>query len=403
MDKNEKTLIDILKSSIKDNKMNYTEVDDINWKDLIKESRVHQISPLVYYSLEKSSLELIEKSIIDDWRKEIFLVNIIQKRHIKEMVKITLGLREAGVEIIVLKGIVLRNLYPVRELRTMSDGDILIHERDFEKTKNYLISIGYECGPDDNKIHRGFTYPNKLEIEVHWKLINEDYFNGYIKSLEETIWDRIIPFKIEGISTNTLCIEDFFIHLCFHMVVHARYSSFGLRQLYDMALFIKINYDEINWENLLIRISEYGPIKFTKAILILLNKLFHIEIPKYILNDTTINEHDINILLKNTLSSAAHGERENETDFDMLYKIDDNNPYSYSEISRLYRFIFPKKSDLYKCFLYINSNFALIPVAWMHYILRIFKRHGIRNIFKNIKQALETGKRRSNLAKIFNL
>lgn len=402
MANSEKALIEILKASMEDHKIKYTEADNINWKDLINESRVHQISPLVYHTLEKCSLELIEKSIINNWRKEIFIVNIIQIRHIKEIVKIAQGLREMCVEIIVLKGIVLRNLYSVPELRTMSDGDILIHKEDFKKVKNYLITIGYECGPDDNKIHRGFTHPNKLEIEVHWKLINDDYFNGNLKSFEEIIWDRIIPFNIESITTNTLCIEDFFIHLFFHMVVHARYSSFGLRQLYDMSLFIKTNYDEINWESFYLRISEYGAVRFTKAILILLNRLFNIEIPKYILKDMTIKEDDINILLKNILSSSAHGERQNETDFHALYKLDDNDPYNYSKISRLYKFVFPKKRDLYNWFSYINGNFALIPVAWMHYIVRILKKHGIKT-FKDIKQALETGKRRSDLVKIFNL
>ena len=81
------------------------------------------------------------------------------------------------------------------------------------------------------------------------------------------------------------------------MAVHAKYKGFGLRQLYDIAIFIKAC--KIDWTDFYDRVFLYGISKFTKGIFRLLHEIFEVEIPKGILEDKSIRKQDVELLLEN--------------------------------------------------------------------------------------------------------
>lgn len=392
----ERVLIEILKAAIHNKK--YDE-DKVDWQSLYDEVNAHQISPIIYHSLKKETLSSIDKDLLNKWKKEVFILNVVQKQHIKQIADIVNNLQKQGIEVLLLKGIVLRNLYPIPELRTMSDGDILIHKEDFQKVRNYLESIGYECGPDDNKIHRGFFAPNKLEIEVHWNIINEDYFNGYIRAFEDEVWKRKDSINFSGITSKTLCLNDLFLHLSFHMVVHAKYSGFGLRQLYDIALLIKNKYEDLDWKKIISYLKAYKVYKFMCGIMILINKIFDVRIPEEILCEH-IDEEEINLLLENILMSGAHGKKEERKDFKILF---DRDKCNLDKKIRLYKFIFPESKVLKNRYPILKEYYCLLPVYWIRYLIGIFRRNGFINTFRYIMKSMILLDRRNMLTKSYGL
>lgn len=70
MEAYQKTIINILKASIWRQKFRYDKNIIIEWPLLIKEAREHNISSLVYYSLDRRYLENIDIDILEQWKKE---------------------------------------------------------------------------------------------------------------------------------------------------------------------------------------------------------------------------------------------------------------------------------------------------------------------------------------------
>ncbi|MBE6088933.1 MAG: hypothetical protein E7206_13015 [Clostridium beijerinckii] len=400
----QKIIISILKASIWRQKFRYDKNIIIEWPLLIKEAREHSISSLIYYSLDRRYLENIDIDILEQWKKEIFIVNLIQRNNINNVLGIIDDLKKHGIEIIVLKGIILREFYPRPEFRTMGDIDILIKKNDYDKVKSYLVSKGYECIEEGkNEVHQGFTSKGKLEIEVHWNLINNKYFNGDIKEFENNLWNNSIEIDINGVNTRMLSFNDFILHMLLHMAVHAKFSGFGLRQLYDLSVFIINRYNELDWEYLIKKSEQYKILKFTQGLILLCNKLFKIEVPNKILIDV-INCKELDLLLENILRSGVHGKKEEIDDFKSLYRYGTNEYHIESNLLRIIRFLFPGKSEMMSRYSYARKSYFLLPVAWIHRAFRgICVKYGVINIFRNSKKAVNLGKQRNKLIKSFEL
>ncbi|ETJ18525.1 hypothetical protein Q604_UNBC18619G0001, partial [human gut metagenome] len=274
---------------------------------------------MVYYTLNKKTLNNIDKNLLEAWKKDVFISNIIQKKHIEKMKNVILELKNENIKVIILKGLVLRELYPMPELRNMRDGDILVRYDDYEKAKKKLLDIGYEEN-NHNNIHEEFTCTGNLEIEMHNKLVNNNYIHLDFCEFEKQLWERSIKINFNGVMTNTLGKEDFLLHLIFHMAVHTKVTGFGLKQLYDLTLFIKYNSENINWKEFKCKIAKYKLLKYTEGLIRIISKLFDIDILNILEEDSDIKENDTDLLLKNILRSGVYGKKLLNNNFEKLYR-----------------------------------------------------------------------------------
>ena len=103
----QKTLLDILRASINNEKFD-CRYNITQWEELIHEAKEHNISSLIYYTLSKDTLQGIDSTLLKKWKKEVIMSNIIQINHIKQMYNVILELKKENIEIIILKGLVLR-------------------------------------------------------------------------------------------------------------------------------------------------------------------------------------------------------------------------------------------------------------------------------------------------------
>lgn len=110
---------------------------------------------------------------------------------------------QSKIEVIVLKGIVLRNLYPAADLRTMNDLDILVHEHQLKEVEDLLINQGYYKYTEDGEKHDVYIKSGWPMIEVHWMLSHEPTFKGCVE-YEKSLWNRVREVEIQGVKTLTL-------------------------------------------------------------------------------------------------------------------------------------------------------------------------------------------------------
>lgn len=281
MNKNESMLIDILSLAIRGKKMNTAKIKKIKWDKVLKEATAHDVQALLYIPLK----DLPPSS--DSWKEFRNVLKMITMQttvwfmqHNNDISKVLQGLKEAGIPVVAFKGIVLKDLYPRPELRTMGDTDLIVPKEYLNQSRKIIEQLGYyEDGPDEKCIH--FAHKDCFSIELHWKLLNNGNFKNEMDGFEKEIWNNIIPAKVCGVEIYTLGVIDHLLHLCMHMAFHILNGGFGLRQLCDFVLYTESVSDTINWKELLSRSEELRIDCFMSAMFEVANQLFRLETPLY--------------------------------------------------------------------------------------------------------------------------
>lgn len=146
--------------------------DDIDLQSIIDEALAHDVLPLLYPVLRKvPRIDEAWVSFINELHRTVMMCAIEGKRLIHKAIHTISLLIVEGIPVIVVKGIVLRDLYQVPSLRTMGDVDILVPQECVNQCVDIMIREGYQLIGEDPK-HMTFYIQGELEIELHWSLMN---------------------------------------------------------------------------------------------------------------------------------------------------------------------------------------------------------------------------------------
>lgn len=378
----EKRIIDVLNCSIKGGKLSNENLKDIDLKEFIDRATEHSISGLLYSSIDWDFQSEKDEELIKNWKLSTFYTGVHQIRHISQVEKIIKKFNEENIRVIVLKGLVIREFYKNPELRTMCDADILVHEEDLDKARKVLTSLDYSESEeyDEHGAHIVFEHKNHLAVEVHWTLINDDYFNGS-KEFEKSIWDNAIKVKIGNTEALSLGWDDLALHLCIHMAVHIVHRGFGVRQLVDLVILLKNKGDEINWNEFHRKAIECKVNKFVIIIFNVCKELFGMEIPSEVNDGYEVERSFLNKFIDEIIESGVYGHGDLAHDF--------GNDISNSEESNLKNFLsllFPSLENMNDKYNYAKKFKILLPIAWIHHLFAgIFnKEYSLLDKFKFI-------------------
>lgn len=362
MNKTQEYVVEILNHSIHNKKIELDTNKDISWKDVLEECKSHKIESLAYYGIHSNTLKTIDKEALESLKKTTFMSGIWQLRHIENISEFLCEFNKQSIPVIVLKGLVIRDLYPRPELRTMCDADLIVHKEDLDKVKNLLLNLGYTQTVTSDKdlcFIRGNTY-----VEVHWSIANEKNFNN-IKLFEEEMWKNAMKVKVGNSEALSMCYEDLLVHICMHMAAHIKYLGFGIRQLCDLVLIVEKKGNLINWDKFIEKINILGIYKFTVTIFNICNKLFDMDIPDILNKKEIINDKYIYLLIEDIFSSGVHGKRDKASSFSNLisHEYKEEKRSTLNSFKKLY---FPSSDMLSQKYSYAKSNKILLPFAWIH-------------------------------------
>jgi hypothetical protein len=176
---------------------------------------------------------------------------------LKEFAELARVLGENSIEVIPLKGMAYGLMFerggPVRP---MADIDLLVREKDFERSGEILKSLGYRQefpatiarAPGNHE--RCFVRQGRL-VEMHraflpGKRITVDY---------DALWRRALPLEKEGISCLRLDADDTFLYHCFHFGMH-EFALGGLKAVWETRRLILEDGPEL--ETCVRRAREWG-------------------------------------------------------------------------------------------------------------------------------------------------
>ncbi len=149
-----------------------------------------------------------------------------------------------GIDQLAFKGIGVKDLYPVPELRTFGDIDLAVRKEQRAQHHAMMEELGYTATADFEPV---YTYQREQEIyEVHTSVMSvnitdrADYI-GYFGKLWEYAREKS-PHRWE------FTPEYHFVYLLSHIAKHIYSSGAGIRMYLDLAFYIQRLGNTMDWE-----------------------------------------------------------------------------------------------------------------------------------------------------------
>lgn len=391
--------IKLIEKSIHGKKVNIEEGKNINWEEIIYMSKLHKIEGLIYSSLTKEVKDSIDKLILEEWKKRAFMSGVKQQNHMKQVENVLHKFNEENIQVLVLKGLVIRDLYPNPSLRTMSDSDIVVKEEDLDKSIELILSQGYK-EIERSPSHFVYYKSGCLPIELHWNLADEHFFKK-ISLFEQDMWTTIEDVNIGLSKAKSMSLEDLAIFQCIHMAKHLVYRGFGIRHLIDFTLLVEKRGQDIDWINFLERCKKYGIYKFVLKIMLTCNVLFNMEIPQDIEFVGNEDKSYLNQFINDIFESGVHGKHDfiSSVASEFAYTADKGNKENESSLNRYMKFLFPKVENMSDTYNYAKKYKVLHPMAWGHHLVRgvCNKDYSLKDKIKFTTETVSVSQKRNDL------
>lgn len=256
-----------LRSTPAPSEWNYTSDE---WCALLQASAAQNLLPLVYETIYGCpSYKTLEKTVRDQYRDKALQLATRQIVQNNEFLTLLLHAQRAGLEPIVLKGAVVRSLYPMPMLRPSVDEDLLVDPAETEAYHRFLLSEGLFADDPDADLSQAQELSYHKEnsptyIELHTSLFPPDSAAyGDCNALFAGALERTVTVQIEDVPVRTLAPTDHLLYLICHAYKHFLHSGVGIRQVCDIGMFTKSYGGEIDWHRVVsacqsIRIQQFA-------------------------------------------------------------------------------------------------------------------------------------------------
>ncbi len=280
LSRNDLLLIDALQICFDAERIdNIRELSELDWNGVVENAIDHGVSPFIWHHIKPFAQALGIPRSVNNKFSNLYLRSVGKGEVIRNQLHSLLQLFEQnGFPVIVVKGAYLADkVYQDFSIRPMTDIDILIKPEDAHSVENTLLASGYgalkstsEPISSNHYIYKPIC--NGVRVEVHIDLRSRDNDRSFDIN---DIWRRSVVATIVGCKARALGLEDLILYQCYHHSKHL-FKHFGLRSLCDLALIIKHNAGNINWELLAERSKEWHAENSVYLSMELLNKYFHI-------------------------------------------------------------------------------------------------------------------------------
>lgn len=378
MYENSRELINILKCFLFEKE--YTMPQNIVPEEIMDIANIHDVGAIAGTVIEKSGINLsdIYKKRYTLSKVQCGMLGAMREKFFNE---ISDALTKEGIENIIVKGYVLRELYPIKDLRTMTDIDFVIRKKDGVKMERVMAELGYEMGEVLNGDWDFFK--NNMHIEFHERLTESELGNGfdYDKYLSDC-FNYTIEYK--GL-TKTLDVEYHLIYMFIHCAKHFYNGGCGFRMIMDFAAYLKNYNDAINWKYLNGELKKIRLYDFSKNVWYLCQEWFDIKADNKIYTmDNNLYYELLGFIARGGIFGEAEGESRmvRKTARETIEK-GSKNPITSFWI-KLKRYVLLDDESMRGIIpWYNNKPKILLPLAWVYKGVMAVNKKGM-NITKDI-------------------
>lgn len=343
MDQESKLLISAVKKAVSGAPLQMPE--QVDWEAFGKLAHAHKLEGLAYAGLKGVALpEAVEARLSAAYHRAIFADT--QLEYFKE--SLHRALTEEQVPHVFLKGASLKYSYPIPALRTMSDMDILVYTRDYDRIDAISTALGGQLLDDGDGNHHNFKFPGGVMVEFHPNILHH---SAPIGAQVNPGWQYVQNGEMteEGFYLTTLC------HLADHFVT----GGIGVRFVLDVWVFHNLRRIPMDREFVEKELERFGLLQFVSNIEALAQAWF--------------GEGEMTPVLEELgeyiLTSGSHGYVERE----VLNRL---TMSSGNKAAALWRKVFYPRNELEDRFPWCKGKPLLLPAAWCVRAFRAVTRRG---------------------------
>lgn len=366
MDKVSDALINLLAVSTGCKTPSVVELSQSEWEKLYSDAVAHQIHLIIFTEANKYGGNVCP-DLFAKWKNNTIIQVLSYHERFNAVKEILIELENKGVPFMVLKGLHYKYLYKDPDMRTMSDIDLLTTKDSLEQAVDVIRSFGYINVKEEDPKHFLFVKKNSLPIELHFSLFTEAK-RKIASNFNKDIWESAYYFERDGIRFLVPSKTNQIIYCCIHMTNHFGEGGFGLRQLSDFNLLVRHSGKDINWDQLLSKARLYGIGKFVEVMLIICHELFSLSIPDTITNQYKDQNEYVNSMINILLDAGAFGRKDEKAHTNRI--IASYISESGSGFLSRFSYIFPSRERLSAFYPYVKKCGLLLPVAWIHRLVR---------------------------------
>jgi hypothetical protein len=241
-------------------RLSAADIEGIDWPRLCQMAAEHGVQPLLYQRLKEC--QQVPVAALKAMRAQFYGSSLSNLKLARELIRITIRLREAKVPVLAIKGPVLAiALRGSLSMRQFNDLDLLVRPEDAERAARILIEERHHPRHfDPADVARSLSHCNEDEfirdsdmqmIDLHWEL-GPHYF-PYGPSAE-LVWKRATGFALEGGEVLTMGPIDTILYLAVHGTKHG-WANLGA--IYDLAAALERG-QQIDAATLMAEADEYG-------------------------------------------------------------------------------------------------------------------------------------------------
>ena len=216
--------------------------EGVNIEDLCRLASLHQMEYILLEPLTKLDIDEKYKKLIKARLATDTFIDLGQRQQVKN---ISNNLENYGVDYMLMKGSILKEIYPKSVLRQMGDIDLMIYDQTMNRSRELFKFMGYEL-IDSVKIHDVYRKEPHWIVEAHWALFD--------KNVDKKIYDyyqvKRATLKEGTKACYQLSIEDFYVYMIAHMAKHFYENGCGIRNLVDIYVYLEHFKNKLDYEKL---------------------------------------------------------------------------------------------------------------------------------------------------------
>lgn len=339
-------------------------VKNIDWKQVYVLAKKHNVLGIIMSSIKQLDTEFIpDKDIYSAFNQSLGYTVQVYEQKMNAIAALLSVLTKAEIPHLLVKGAVLRNMYPVPALRTSGDTDVIVKNSDYLGVIKLLEKNEFETIKVDGNVATLQLGGERFEIHTELESINVQskiYFSTPFDDISEC----------SGYTYKLMPIYHL-IYVITHIAHHMKIGGAGIRMLMDIDVLVR-NYPNLDYKDFWQICSNIGIEKTANTLFALCRKWFDTPVSADFSFDNEEYADFYNDLCNIILDGGTFGFGNGGVGKNNLEKSIGKNGKAtiLTSLKALLLWIFPPKEYLKNCFLYSARYPILLPIAWFH---RLFK------------------------------
>lgn len=306
--------------------------------------------------------ECVPRELLPRLRRICLQEIALYSRRGEQMKTLAARLDEEKIECIYFKGFVVRDYYPVPELRTFGDVDFVIRREDRQKADALMKALGYEPG---DTWEPAYSYRKGAEYyEIHTDVMEIDVSDkaDYV-SYYSHIWEHTRPARVVELPLAREFTPEFhFLYLLTHIAKHISGSGAGIRMYLDIAFYVRHFGDSPDWDWIAGELEKLQLKDFANMVLSAVECWFGVESPLAL---RPVAPEILEDFLEFTLAGGTYGYNGRDKSLVFL-KQENRNQEEISRVRTLMHHAFPSVKSMENRYTYLQKRPWLLPAAWVH-------------------------------------